>query len=73
MADTNPLLDFDHPPAIDRIQAEHVKPAIEHLLAQADAALEHAVGPGVPVDYGALSAVLDLYLKHHLRCPAKER
>jgi len=60
MADTNPLLDFEHPPAIDRIQAEHVKPAIERLLAQAEAALEQSVSPEGPVDYEALSAVLDV-------------
>ena len=56
----NPLLDFDQPPAFDRIRAEHVKPAIDALLTQADAALERAVGPEVGPGYDALSAVLDV-------------
>lgn len=60
MNHTHPLLDLAQPVAFDRIRAEHVKPAIEALLAQADAALERAVGPEVPTDYDALSAVLDV-------------
>ena len=58
--DPNPLLDFDRPPAFDRIRADHVSPAMQQLLAQAEAALERAVGPEVGVDYEALSAVLDV-------------
>ena len=60
MTDTNPLLDFGPRPAFDRIRAEHVAPAVQTLLAQAEAALERAVGPDVPLDYEALSAVLDV-------------
>ena len=60
MTPPNPLLAFDQPPAFDRIRAEHVKPAIDALLTQADAALERAVGPEVGPDYDALSAVLDV-------------
>ena len=60
MIDTNPLLDFGPKPAFDRIRAEHVAPAVQTLLAQAETALESAVGPEVPVDYEALSAVLDV-------------
>ncbi len=57
----NPLLQPDDGlPAFDAIRSEHVKPAIDTLLAGAEAALERAVGPEVPADYDALSAVLDV-------------
>jgi len=56
----NPLLDRGEWPAFDRIRAEHVAPALDVLLAQAEAALERTVGPDVPADYHALSAVLDV-------------
>ncbi|MCK6420198.1 MAG: M3 family metallopeptidase [Aquabacterium sp.] len=63
----NPLLsiggaDLALPP-FDRIRPEHVKPALDVLLADAQSALEHAVGPQVPADYNALSAVLDVPLE----------
>ena len=35
VAETNPYLDVQHPIAFDRMQAEHVRPAVEALLAQA--------------------------------------
>jgi oligopeptidase A len=57
---TNPLLDSITLPAFDRIRPEHVAPAMDELLKEADAALEKAVGPDVPADYDALSAVLDV-------------
>ena len=57
---TNPLLDAPLLPAFDRIRPEHVEPAIDVLLKIADEALEKAVGPDVPADYDALSAVLDV-------------
>ena len=60
MTDINPLLDFGPRPAFGRISAEHVAPAVQTLLAQAEAALERAVGPEVDVDYEAMSAVLDV-------------
>ena len=56
----NPLLDLQGLPPFDRIRAEHVTPAVDSLLAQAEAALEKAVGTEVPADYDALSAVLDV-------------
>jgi oligopeptidase A len=56
----NPLLDFSGLPRFGEIRAEHVAPAIESLLAEADAALARAVGPDVPAEYEALSAVLDV-------------
>ncbi len=56
----NPLLALDSLPAWDRIRPEHVKPAVDALLAEANAALEQAVGAAVPAEYEALSAVLDV-------------
>jgi len=57
---TNPLLNSTGLPAFDRIGAEHVEPAIDELLKAADVSLEKAVGPDVPADYDAMSAVLDV-------------
>jgi oligopeptidase A len=57
---TNPLLQFDTLPDFSAIRPEHVTPAIEHLLHEAEAALERAVGPDVAADYDAMSAVLDV-------------
>ncbi len=56
----NPLLQTEGLPAFDAIRPEHVTPAVDELLARAAAALEHAVGPAVPADYDAMSAVLDV-------------
>ena len=56
----NPLLDFSGLPRFDAIAPEHVAPALDRLLADADAALLTATGDGVPADYEALSAVLDV-------------
>ncbi len=57
---TNALLDTAGLPAFADIRPEHVTPALDVLLAEARAALERAVGPEVPPDYDALSAVLDV-------------
>jgi oligopeptidase A len=57
---TNPLLRDSGLPAFDAIGPEHVAPAIDALLVQANAALERAVGPEVAADYDAMSAVLDV-------------
>jgi oligopeptidase A len=56
----NPLLQIEDLPAFDAIRPEHVTPAVDALLAEADAALERALGPEVPADYDAMSAVLDV-------------
>jgi oligopeptidase A len=56
----NPLLQTEALPAFDAIRPEHVTPAVDDLLARASAALERAVGPDVPADYDAMSAVLDV-------------
>lgn len=57
---SNPLLAADELPAFDRIRPAHVASAVDALLHGAEGALEHAVGPQVPADYAAVSAVLDV-------------
>jgi oligopeptidase A len=60
MSDSNPLLHHDGLPRFDAIRPEHVAPAIDELLRQADVALELAVSDRTPVDYEAMSVVLDV-------------
>ena len=52
---TNPLLDTTGLPLFDQIKPEHVTPALDVLLADAEAALTKVTGPDVPPDYDALS------------------
>ncbi|MFO1219870.1 MAG: M3 family metallopeptidase [Burkholderiaceae bacterium] len=56
---TNPLLQTAGLPAYADIRPEHVRPALDELLADAETALQRAAGTAVPADYHALSAVLD--------------
>jgi oligopeptidase A len=56
----NPLLDTTGLPKFADIRPEHVTPAIDELLAAADAALDRATSDAVAADYDALSAVLDV-------------
>jgi tetratricopeptide (TPR) repeat protein len=58
---SNPLLAGDELPAFGDIRSEHVAPALDLLLAQAEAALAHAVGPQVPANYDALMGKGNLY------------
>ncbi|MEY4751588.1 MAG: Oligopeptidase [Pseudomonadota bacterium] len=55
---SNPLLDHRGLPRFAAIRADHVAPAVEALLSQADVALETAVSPATPADYDALSLSL---------------
>ena len=55
----NPLLLGTELPAYADIRPEHVTPALDEVLAAADAALERAVGPEVAADYDAMATVLD--------------
>jgi oligopeptidase A len=55
----NPLLQRTELPDFAAIRPEHVGPALDVLLADAEAALERAVGPDVAADYDVLAAVLD--------------
>jgi len=56
----NPLLYSTDLPAFAAVRPEHVTPALDILLADAEAALERAVGPGTAADYDTLSMVLDV-------------
>ncbi|ACB33909.1 Oligopeptidase A [Leptothrix cholodnii SP-6] len=60
MNHSNPLLNAGALPAFDAIRPEHVGPAIDTLLAQAEAALEAAVSEQTPAEYEALSRVLSV-------------
>ena len=56
----NPLLQAGSVPAFADIQASHVTPAMDTLLADADAALERVVSSEVAADYDTLSLLLDV-------------
>jgi oligopeptidase A len=60
LAAQNPLLDNTGLPRFSDISPEHVSPAIEALLAEADAALALVTSDAVPADYDTLSRVLDV-------------
>jgi oligopeptidase A len=55
-ASGNPLLDFSSLPRFGEIRPEHVTPALDVLLADAKAAIEHAVDPQTPASW---SGVID--------------
>ena len=56
----NPLLDSSALPRFAEIRPEHISPAVDALLSQANAALTTATSDAVPADYDALSAVFDV-------------
>ncbi len=60
MTMTNPLLDFTDLPLFDRIRPEHVAPAVDVLLADAEAALQTVTAPEFPADWAAISGALDV-------------
>jgi len=57
---TNPLLDFSALPRFDEIRPEHIAPAIDVLLAEADAALQAVTQPGFPAEWQTISRTLDV-------------
>ncbi|MGJ7488169.1 M3 family metallopeptidase [Variovorax sp. LT2P21] len=57
---TNPLLDFTDLPLFDQIKPAHVAPAVDTLLADAEAALQTVTAPDFPADWIAISKVLDV-------------
>jgi oligopeptidase A len=57
---TNPLLDFSDLPLFDQIRPEHVTPAMDSLLATADATLEAVTAPDFPAEWAAIAKVLDV-------------
>ncbi|APW38552.1 oligopeptidase A [Rhodoferax koreense] len=56
----NPLLDFSDLPLFDRIEPEHVQPAMDILLANASTALEKVTQPDFPAEWTAIAATLDV-------------
>ena len=56
----NPLLDFADLPLFDQIRPEHVAPAVDALLADADKALEIVTAAEFPAEWLAISNVLDV-------------
>ncbi len=60
---SNPLLDAADLPAYAAIRPEHIGPALDELLAAAQAGLERAVAAESPTDYDALSLALEVPLE----------
>ncbi len=60
MTNQNPLLDFSDLPLFDRIQPEHVSPAVDALLVESQAALEKVTASDFPANWNSISAVLDV-------------
>ncbi len=60
MTNQNPLLDFSDLPLFDRIQPEHVSPAVDAQLVEAQAALEKVTASDFPANWNNISAVLDV-------------
>ena len=56
----NPLLAAAELPLFDQIRPEHVAPAVEQLLTEADAALVRVVAPAFPAEWQAISRELDV-------------
>ncbi len=56
----NPLLDFSDLALFDRIQPEHVGPAMDLLLADSSAALDTVTAAGFPAQWTDISKVLDV-------------
>ena len=56
----NPLLRHGGLPLFDQIRPEHVAPAIDQLLTEADTALETVTAAGFAADWTGIAAVLDV-------------
>jgi len=57
---TNPLLHFADLPLFDQILPEHVSPAVDALLSQAETALEAVTAPDFPAQWSEIARVLDV-------------
>lgn len=57
---SNPLLDFTDLPLFDSVRPEHVGPAMDELLGQADQALATVTQPDFPADWSQMARVLDV-------------
>ncbi len=60
MTTTNPLLDFSDLPLFDQVRPEHVAPAMDALLQESNAALEHVTAHNFPADWTAIARELDV-------------
>jgi hypothetical protein len=58
MSHTNPLLDFTDHPLFDAIRPEHIAPALEPLLADANHALEKVTAADFPADWPPKSSAV---------------
>jgi oligopeptidase A len=56
---TNPLLEFNDLPLFDQVQPQHVAPAVDSLLAEAEVALEKVTQPDFPSRWNEIAKVLD--------------
>jgi oligopeptidase A len=56
----NPLLQFDALPLFDQIRPEHIAPAIDALLANANTALERVTASDFPAEWNAIAKTLDV-------------
>ena len=56
---SNPLLDFSNLPLFDQIRPEHVAPALDTLLADANRALEEVTRPEFPARWDEIARVLE--------------
>jgi oligopeptidase A len=57
---SNPLLDFADLPLFDAVQPEHVEPAVDILMAQAQTALDTVTQADFPSEWKAIAQVLDV-------------
>jgi len=57
---SNPLIDFNDLPLFNKVSPEHVAPAMDELLGQADQALATVTQPDFPADWQAMSRVLEV-------------
>lgn len=60
MSSNNPLLSITDLPAFDQIRPEHIQPAIQTLIEQADAALNTVTAADFPANWNELAKVLDV-------------
>jgi oligopeptidase A len=56
----NPLLDFSDLPRFDQVRPEHVTPALDALLAEAETALATVTAADFPAQWSAIARVLDI-------------
>ncbi|MHB1123788.1 MAG: M3 family metallopeptidase [Ramlibacter sp.] len=59
MTSSNPLLDFTDLPRFDEVRPEHVAPAVDELLAQADQALATVTAAGFPSRWDEIAKALE--------------